>query len=171
MAMSPSGSTNPWYYEMNEPGYNYRLTDIQAALGLSQLGRLDSSLTRRNELAGLYTSLIAKRFDRKMVTPLDMVDDSYHAYHLFVTQIDFVLCGVDRAEVMTRLRAAGIGTQVHYIPVCLQPYYQGRYGFTTDDYPGAMSYYNKALSLPMYPGLTNDDVEYVVDTLATIIDN
>ncbi|MCD6163589.1 MAG: UDP-4-amino-4,6-dideoxy-N-acetyl-beta-L-altrosamine transaminase [candidate division Zixibacteria bacterium] len=169
MARSPDGKVNPWYYEMHELGYNYRLTDIQAALGLSQLARLSWSLERRNKLADCYREVIDGTFPDGGIRPLDVRDSVFHAYHLFTVLIDFNRFGVSRADVMNRLRKAGIGTQVHYIPVPLQPYYRKRYGIKPGDFPGAEKYYARALSLPMYPDLTGADCEWVIGSLKTIM--
>jgi UDP-4-amino-4,6-dideoxy-N-acetyl-beta-L-altrosamine transaminase len=165
LAYSPEGSVNPWYYEMRELGFNYRLTDIQAALGISQLKRLPWSLERRNRLATLYRQLLSETFDRDEVHSLTLLPDRKHAYHLFVIQIDFESFGISRAAVMNHLKQAGIGTQVHYIPVYLQPYYRNRYGTAPGDFPQAEQYYAKALSLPMYPDLSESDAERVVRVL------
>lgn len=170
MALSPEGETNPWYYEMQELGYNYRLTDIQAALGDSQLKRLGQSLKKRNELAEYYRQLIEEKFPEGTVRPLNIRLGVFHAYHLLVVLIDFEKCGVSRAEVMNRLRREGIGTQVHYIPVPLQPYYRRRYGFKPGDFPRAESYYTRALSLPMYPELERSDCERVMAELKKILE-
>ena len=158
------GDLNPWYYEMQEPGFNYRITDMQAALGITQMDRLPESLSRRNEIAELYRRTIARTFPEG-VTPLTVVPDRYHAYHLFVVQIDFENFGTTRANVMTALRQQQIGTQVHYIPVPSQPYFRSRYGFRIDDFPQAERYYGRALSLPMYPGLTDENIAYIAETL------
>ncbi|HVP06885.1 MAG TPA: UDP-4-amino-4,6-dideoxy-N-acetyl-beta-L-altrosamine transaminase [Candidatus Acidoferrum sp.] len=165
LATTPDGRVNPWYYEMHELGFNYRLTDIHAALGQSQLMRLPQSLERRREIAARYDELIAKRFDPRAVRSLTKVTDVKHAYHLYVVQIDFDELEVDRATVMTGLREAGVGTQVHYIPVPLQPYYRKLYPSASEQIPETLSYYRQALSLPMYPELTDRDVENVVETL------
>lgn len=167
MAQSPDGVVNPWYYEMHELGYNYRLTDIQAALGLSQLKRLNQSLERRNYLAKYYRKLIIQTFPDGGICPLEVRNSVYHAYHLYTTLIDFDKFGVSRAEVMNRLRQKGIGTQVHYIPVPLQPYYSKRYQISPTDFPMTMKYYEQALSLPMYPDLTSGDCNRVIDSLRT----
>ncbi|MFH1700241.1 MAG: UDP-4-amino-4,6-dideoxy-N-acetyl-beta-L-altrosamine transaminase [Candidatus Zixiibacteriota bacterium] len=169
MALSPEGMANPWYYEMTELGFNYRLTDIQAALGIQQLKRLDWSLEKRRELAGIYCRLIQDKFANGEVLPLINKSEVENAYHLFVVQIDFERLGVSRAEVMNQLRAQGIGTQVHYIPVHLQPYYQRVCGTRPGDCPNTEIYYEKALSLPMYPNLTKDDIKRVVDELEAIL--
>jgi dTDP-4-amino-4,6-dideoxygalactose transaminase len=169
MAEDPGGGTNPWYYEMHELGYNYRVTDIQAALGLSQLQRLGWSISRRNELAFCYHRLLAQAFPEGEVRPLHSRGEVVHAYHLFVVAIDFEKCAVGRAEVMTRLREAGIGSQVHYVPVPLQPYYRNYAGTGPGDFPGAEAYYARALSLPMYPDLSDSDLERVVAELHRIL--
>ena len=169
MAHAPDGPVNPWYYEMQELGYNYRLTDIQAALGLSQLRRLSWSLERRNEIAGCYRQLIAQSFPEGNVRPLTVDPGRYHAYHLFVVRIDFAQLGLARREVITGLRDRGIGTQVHYIPVHLQPYYRNCCGTRPGDFPEAESYYEQALSLPMYPELTEQDCERVVEELHGVL--
>jgi UDP-4-amino-4,6-dideoxy-N-acetyl-beta-L-altrosamine transaminase len=165
MAFSDRAMPNPWYYEMQNLGYNYRLTDIQAALGGSQIERLQQSVDRRNELASEYGRLIAKNFDPSEVRPLEVINGVINAYHLFVVLIDFRFLGLSRASVMNELRAEGIGTQVHYIPVHLQPYYRRVCKTSEGDLPGAEMYYRRALSLPMYPELSQTDIERVVDTL------
>ncbi len=165
MALSPDRSVNPWYYEMQEIGFNYRLTDIQAALGMSQLTRLPWSLERRSRIASLYRELIGRSFDSNTVRPLTVLPNRKHAYHLFVVQINFERFGIGRAAVMNRLRQAGIGTQVHYIPVHLQPYYRKRYGTGPGDFPQAERYYVRALSLPMYPDLTEADCQRIIRAL------
>ncbi len=171
MAFSSEKTPNPWYYEMQELGYNYRLTDIQAALGVSQLKRLNYSLKKRHDLAERYCRLLKERFPDGGVRPLQAVSGVYNAFHLFIVLIDFIKFGLNRAEVMNRLRSAGIGTQVHYIPVYLQPYYRRRYGYNPGAFPEADSYYEKALSLPMYPQLTFRDCQRVIDTLKKILEN
>ncbi|MCK4461126.1 MAG: DegT/DnrJ/EryC1/StrS family aminotransferase, partial [candidate division Zixibacteria bacterium] len=169
MAMASSGDDNPWYYEMQQLGYNYRLTDIQAALGVCQLKRLDWSVQTRNRLAAHYRQLIAERFDSSVLHPLVQQGGSVHAYHLFVIQVEFEHFGIDRATVMHRLKAAGIGTQVHYIPIYLQPYYRKLYGGRPGDLSNTDRYYARALSLPMYPDLNESDCERVIDELHRIL--
>lgn len=164
-AFTSKGDVNPWYYEMSELGFNYRLSDIGAALGMSQLANLDRSMQCRREVAQHYRDCLVQHFGQDSVRPLDVRPGRSHAYHLFVVLIDFDRFGVTRAEVMNRLREDGIGTQVHYIPVHLQPYYRNRYGTKPGDFPQAESYYDRALSLPMYPQLTRDDCVRVVGSL------
>ncbi|MFH1686495.1 MAG: UDP-4-amino-4,6-dideoxy-N-acetyl-beta-L-altrosamine transaminase [bacterium] len=170
LALDCNGQANPWYYEMTDLGYNYRATDIQAGLGCSQLGRLGEAIRRRNEIARLYKSLLKQRLDAARVTPLRAPADGLHAYHLYVVKVDYESYGLTRADLMNSLSQRGIGTQVHYIPVPWQPYYRDRYGLGNDMYPGASAYYEQALSLPMYPALTNSDCHRVVDELAACLE-
>ncbi len=169
MAYAPDGSINPWYHEMQVLSPNYRLNDIQAALGITQLDKLDDSLKRRNTIALRYHNLIADAFDPDEVKPLVCKTDVFHAYHLYVLQINFRRLNIERSEVMNRLRANHIGTQVHYIPVHLQPYYRHHSGTKPGDYPNAEAYYDQALSIPMYPQLTDEDCHRVIDSLKHIL--
>jgi dTDP-4-amino-4,6-dideoxygalactose transaminase len=168
-ARDADGQINPWYYEMREVGCNYRMTEIQAALGRSQLRHLGEWVGRRNQIASHYRELIKARFPADLIRPLECRPNRTNAYHLFVLQIAFDRLGQSRATVMNRLRERGIGTQVHYIPVHLQPYYRDRYEHVPGDFPGAEKYYQTALSIPMYPSLTDDDLERVVDELANLL--
>jgi len=169
MGLDRDGSANPWYYEMQELGLNYRVTEMQAALGVSQLGRLDHSLARRNEIAETYRRVLADRFDNRAVTTLENRSGTTNAYHLMVTLIDFASFDTTRADVMNRLRTDGIGTQVHYIPIHLQPYYRRVGGTGPGLCPNAEAYYDRALSLPMFPDLTVNDVEHIVERLAAAL--
>jgi UDP-4-amino-4,6-dideoxy-N-acetyl-beta-L-altrosamine transaminase len=155
------GVANPWYYEMPEPGFNYRLSDIHAALALSQLGKLDTFVARRRALAAAYDRRLAAL--APLVRPLGRAADCMPAWHLYVVLIDFAAAGRSRAQVMTALRRRGIGSQVHYLPLPLQPYYRARERGTI--YPGAAAYYARCLSLPLYPAMTDPDVERVADAL------
>jgi dTDP-4-amino-4,6-dideoxygalactose transaminase len=169
MAFDENGDLNPWYYEMPRLGYNYRVTDIQAALGISQLQRLEESVNRRNHLADYYRRQLEARFADRSVRPLTLRTGVRHAYHLFVVRIDFEKYRVSRSKVMRRLREAGIGTQVHYVPIHLQPYYRQASGVGPGDYPAAESYYEQALTLPLYPQLEEEDVDRVLDELGAAL--
>jgi UDP-4-amino-4,6-dideoxy-N-acetyl-beta-L-altrosamine transaminase len=158
MAFDEDGSANPWYYEMTEPGYNYRASDIHCALGLSQLHKLDRFVARRNEIAAYYDELLAPL--APTIRPLGRITNNRPGWHLYVVLIDFEKLGQSRAKVIKALQADGVGTQVHYIPVPHQPYYRQLYG--TGNYPGADTYYSRCLSLPMFAGMTEHDVERVV---------
>lgn len=169
LAISAKGEPNPWYYEMSELGYNYRMTDFQAALGVSQLTRLKESIIKRNQIAQTYKRLFAKAFEPERVRALAVQPDVVNAFHLFVVRIDFESFNRTRAQVMYTLRDRGIGTQVHYIPLHLQPYYLDRYKLRSGMFPNAEKYYETALSVPMYPGLTDQDVERVVGELEAVL--
>lgn len=141
-----------WYYEMHDLGYNYRLTDIQSALGMSQLQRADKGLSRRREIADIYRKSFAQ-------LPLQMQkvqDGFHHAYHLFVIEIE------DRLGLYDFLKENGIFAQVHYIPAHLMPYYRQK-GYKNGDFPNAEKYYSRCLSLPMYPSLTDAEQKYVIE--------
>ena len=149
-----------WYYEQIELGLNYRLTDIQAALGLSQLRRLDQFLHRRRELVARYDRLLA---DVPVTRPLiDVLNDS--AWHLYVIRIDAKRAGKTRRQVYDAMHAGGIGVQVHYLPVHLQPYYRAL-GFKPGHCPEGERYSEEALSLPLYPAMTDEDQDRVVAVL------
>lgn len=157
-----AGKPNVWYYEMQELGFNFRLTDIQCALGLSQLKKLTHFVSIREKLRQTYERLIGN-LDLP-IRPVPRVPNCQAGWHLFALLVDFEAIGKDRNTVMAALRNAQIGTQVHYIPVHLQPYYRNRYGEI--DLPGARAYYQSTMSLPLFPSMTDDDVAFVVDTLA-----
>ena len=147
---SPGG----WYYEQQVLGFNYRLTDLQAALGLSQLTRLDAMIASRQALAARYDALLAKL----PLKPLRQDADRTSGYHLYVIQV------AERDNLFARLRAAGIGVNVHYIPIPAQPYYR-QLGQDPANYPGAQRYYEQAISLPLYPTLSQADQDKVIQTL------
>ena len=147
-------SPGEWYYEQQLLGFNYRLTDIQAALGLSQLSRLDQFITQRRELARRYDALLSLL----PVQPLQQSNNRQSGYHLYVIQV------AERDQVFARLRAAGIGVNVHYIPIPAQPYYRGL-GHDPAAYLGAQAYYQGAISLPLFPALTLSEQQQVVDAL------
>ncbi|MCW2240878.1 UDP-4-amino-4,6-dideoxy-N-acetyl-beta-L-altrosamine transaminase [Azospirillum canadense] len=161
-AFDNDGTANPWYYEMAEPGFNHRLTDIQSALALSQLARLDTFVARRRHLMDLYASRLAPL--SPLVRPAARVPWCRPAWHLCAVRIDFAAAGRPRARVMAELRARGIGTQVHYIPVHRQPYWRRRYGALA--LGGAEEHYAQTLSLPLFPAMADADVDRVVAALA-----
>lgn len=147
-----------WYMEMQELGYNYRLTDFQAALGMSQLKRADEGLRRRREIANRYD----EAFANTNITPLTPPKDGGHAYHLYVVQVP------DRKGLYDYLRTKNIYAQVHYIPTHTMPYYQSL-GNKKGDMPIAEHYYEHCLSLPMYPSLSNEEQEFVIDVVKKFI--
>ena len=155
-----------WYYEMQSLGFNYRMTDMQAALGYSQLQKLDFFKKRRREIVAMYNKAFAGM--KYLKTPTEPEDVS-SCFHLYAIQIDFSGLGKTRAQVMAELREKGIGTQVHYIPVPTQPFYKETYGYKDGDYPVAEKYYEQELSLPLYPGLSDDDVDMVIAAVKEVI--
>jgi dTDP-4-amino-4,6-dideoxygalactose transaminase len=159
------GTPNPWYYEMPEPGFNYRASDIHCALGESQLGRLPVFLTRRRALAALYDEALAPL--APAVRPIPRGPSEHDGWHLYPVLIDFAALGRSRACVMRSLRDAGIGTQVHYLPVHRQPHYRRLYPDVR--LPGADTYYARCLSLPLFPAMADDDVTRVAAALAKAV--
>jgi UDP-4-amino-4,6-dideoxy-N-acetyl-beta-L-altrosamine transaminase len=161
MTHEPDG---PWYYQQVALGFNYRMTDIQAALGLSQMQRLDGFVERRHLLAERYDALLA---GLPVVIPCHH-EDSYSSLHLYVIRIRQDQGCRNRRQVFTYLQQHGIGVNVHYIPLYAHPYYQ-RMGFNPDDYPMANQYYEEAISLPLYPDMSEEQQDHVVDTLRMAI--
>jgi len=161
LAESSSGAPNPWYYEMQELGYNFRASALQCALGSSQLKKLDRFVARRQELTNLYDKRLKPLFPT--VRPISRVPYGRPAWHLYVVLIDFEATGLNRAMLMQALYDQGIGTQVHYLPVHLQPYYQELYGMSQLN--GADSYYARCLSLPLFPEMEDTDVDRVVQSI------
>jgi len=188
-------STSLWFYEMQDLGYNYRITDIQCALGLSQLKKLPKFLERRHEIAALYDKALA---DIPGIEPLGLRADvlpatqskdrpssfsfspssmlsalcamrSSHSYHLYVIRIDSNISGIDRTALFTKLWEKGIGVNVHYIPVHLHPFYREKFHTVTGLCPMVEAAYEQIISLPMFPGMTDENVEQVILTLKKII--
>jgi dTDP-4-amino-4,6-dideoxygalactose transaminase len=153
-------SDEPWYYQQVELGFNYRMTDIQAALGLSQLKRLDEFIGKRHAIAKYYDESFS---DLAIIKPWQH-KDSHSAFHLYVIRLKLEQINKSRREVFDTLRACGIGVNVHYIPVYQQPYYSNM-GFSKEFYPGAEQYYLEAISLPIYPTLVKAQQDHVIDSL------
>jgi len=166
LAFDVNGDQNIWYYEMLEVGYNYRITDIQCALGLSQLSKNDNSVKKRRSIASRYNT---KFRDNPYITTPKEQSNVKHAYHLYTVLIDFNKLGKTRNIVMGELRDLKIGTQVLYIPVHLQPYYANKYRYKMGDFPYSESYYANCLSIPMFHGLESEEVEYVIKCVNSVI--
>lgn len=161
MTRDPDG---PWYYQQIELGYNYRMTEMQAALGVSQMQRLDEYVARRHELARRYDAALRTL---PVTTPWQH-PDTYSGLHLYVIRLQTDRVAGSHRHVFDALRSAGIGVNLHYIPVHTQPYYE-RLGFRRGDFPEAERYYTQALSLPMYPTLTEQQQDDVIATLETVL--
>ena len=157
MTQAPDG---PWYYQQIDLGFNYRMTELQAALGLSQMERLDAYVARRHELAQRYNALLHKL----PITVPAQPTDGHSALHLYVVRLKLGQVNRSHGEVFNRMRQQGIGVNLHYIPVHTQPWY-ARMGFQPEDFPHAMAYYQEAITLPLYPTLTESDQTAVVAAL------
>jgi dTDP-4-amino-4,6-dideoxygalactose transaminase len=153
---------------MQDLGYNYRITELQCALGLSQLERLDRLIARRREIVATYNAAFANL--SWLTTPglWSPADREHISWHLYTVQLDFQTIGKTRTEVMAALRKAGVGSQVLYIPVYLQPWYQRKYDYAPGKCPVAESFYKHALSLPLYPALTDADVQRVIAAMSAL---
>jgi len=163
--------SGPWYYEQDSLGFNYRITDIQCSLGVSQLERLESFMARRRAIAARYDEALSQSILREHLEPLQVHSSNLSAYHLYVVQLKS-RAGEQPESVAARrkalyqyLKERGVLTQVHYIPIPWQPYYRNKYGLSRGDFPGALDYYARSLSLPMFPSLTDTDFDRVVGAL------
>jgi UDP-4-amino-4,6-dideoxy-N-acetyl-beta-L-altrosamine transaminase len=165
LAFDEVGAVQPWYYELQELGFNYRASEIHCALGLSQLGKLQHFVAARQALIECYRQRLHPL--APLVRPLVPMSDGRIAWHLAVVLIDFERLGTSRSVVMRALRASGIATQVHYIPVPWQPYYRNR--SAPVHLPGAEAYYRRCLSLPLFATMTEADVDRVVAALEALI--
>jgi UDP-4-amino-4,6-dideoxy-N-acetyl-beta-L-altrosamine transaminase len=157
----------PWYYEMQELGYNYRLTDLQCALGISQLKKIDRIIQRRREIAQKY------KYEFKDIPEIKIPQinpiDSNPVWHIYMIQLNLERLKVSRREIFEALRAENIGVNVHYIPVHLQPYYQKRFGYRRGDFPKAENYYSRVITLPIFPKMSDKDIDNVVKAVKKVI--
>jgi perosamine synthetase len=156
---------SPWYYEMQELGYHYRITDIQCALALSQFKKLDIFLSRRRVLVSRYDEAFASF---KNLRPAQSTDRDRSGHHIYVVRIDFAAAGLTRGDLMQKLKSKGIGSQVHYIPVPRHPYYR-QLGAAPEAYPNAEDYYSQALSIPLFYELTDVEQNAVIENLLEYI--
>jgi UDP-4-amino-4,6-dideoxy-N-acetyl-beta-L-altrosamine transaminase len=160
-----NGEVNPWYYEMQELGFHYRITEMQCALALSQLQKLDKFIGRRRILAKKYDESFAVF---KNCRPAQAMGRDISGHHLYVLRINFNSIGLSRAELIKKLKVHGIGSQVHYIPVPMQPYYRN-FGFNIEDFPNAIRYFEEALSIPLFYELTDKQQEYIISVLKELV--
>lgn len=160
MVDTPDG---PWYYEQITLGFNYRMTDLQAALGVSQMARIDAFVAQRHQIAAKYNKLFVE-----LPVQVPAHDQDYSALHLYVIRLKLDLISRTHRDVFVALREQGIGVNLHYIPVHTHPYYR-EMGFAMGDFPEAERYYREAISLPIYPGLSDEDVTKVVNAVKIAI--
>jgi len=159
------GKLKRWYYEMQYLGYNYRITDIQCALAISQMDKIDVFLDARRSIAKFYDDAFV---DTLNITPLQSHGRDNSSHHIYVVSIDFDKVGMTRHQFMEKLAGQGVGSQVHYIPVVNQPYYQ-EMGYSIEQYPKTDSYYQNTLSIPLYYGLSRVEQELVVSSIKELL--
>ena len=155
-----------WYYEIDNLGYNLRLTDFQCTLGISQMTKLDHFIQRRREIAASYNEAFTKVAE--IITPVEG-DDVKAVHHIYVIQLRTDILKVGRKEVFEALRAENIGVNVHYRPLHLQPFYQRNFGYRKGDYPKAERYYERAITLPVFPKMSDEDVKDVIEAVRKVI--
>lgn len=158
----------PWYYEMQDLGFNYRMNDLQAALGRSQLKRIGQFRRRRREIVAFYREVLATLSGVSLLSERPFSEACFHLCPLLV---DFSGRSYSKPELFERLRGAGLHLQVHYIPVHLQPYYRRKFGYSAGDFPVAEEFYRREISLPLYPDLTTADLEYICGALTRCIES
>jgi len=160
-------SPNPWYYEQISLGFNYRITDIQCALGLSQLKKLDMFRRRRREIVGMYNAA----FENRKYIQVPFADTNCDSnFHLYVLLLDFKKMEISRAQLILELRKKGIQTQVHYVPVHLQTYFRKHLRIGWGNCPRAEDYYQKCLSIPLHPAMADQDVNRVISEVTKLVE-
>ena len=160
-----AGVINPWYYEMIELGFNFRLTEIQAVLGISQMKRLDNFIARRSNLVKRYQNLLK---NNSKISPAQKASNVGSANHIFPVRVKFNTSALSRNELMNKLKEVGIISQVHYIPIPSQPYYQ-QLGYSISEIPNAFSYYEEALTIPLFPGLKKREQRKIIKLLEDLV--
>jgi len=159
------GVKNPWYYEMQEFGFHYRINDIQCALGISQMKKIDTFISRRRSLVKRYDEAFA---GLNLIRFAQIAGRDFSSHHIYPVRINFAAAGITRSTLMNELHRRGIISQVHYIPVTMQPFYQ-RLGFTSKNYPECNAYYDEALSLPLYVDLTYEQQDTIIVLLLELL--
>ena len=157
-----------WHYEMVLLGFNYRLTDVACALGLSQLAKMEANLSRRREIAARYAAALRDLTEITLPATRDDVNPAWHLYPIRLN-LERIKTNATRAEIFRALRAENIGVNVHYIPVHLHPYYRDRFGYRAGDYSAAESAYERLISIPMFHGMSNQDMEDVINALRKVL--
>ena len=160
---SDESEVGPWYYEIHDIGLNYRISDVHCALGLSQFQKLDGFISRREELAAHYSEAFLG--SDLLKTPVVKADRK-SAWHLYTVKLNLDALAWSRGRIFEVLRERGLGVQVHYIPLHLQPYYRDRYGYKRGDFPNAEAYYDSALSIPLFPSMSNEDADDVISIVS-----
>ena len=155
-----------WYYEVLDSGFKYNLTDIQSAIGIVQLAKCDSMSVARGQIAARYSKEFAR--ERALEVPT-VADDRTSAWHLYVLRLNLEELSITRSETIQRLKERGIGTSVHFIPLHMHPYYQKTWGYRAEDFPVASKQYERYLSLPIFPGMTSSQVNYVIERVLEIL--
>jgi perosamine synthetase len=155
-----------WYYEVLFPGFKYNLTDVAAAIGVEQLKKSDRFWCSRKRLAEMYNKRLA---DLPEITTPILSPDARHAWHLYVIQLNLERLRIDRNQFINALKERGIGTSVHFIPLHLHPFYRDSFGYAPDDFPAATAAYQRIVSLPIYPKMTQQDIDRVIDAVRSIV--
>ncbi len=161
-----NGGSSAWYYEMHFPGFNYRLSDIQCALGLSQIKKIDRFIERRRSIASLYSGLLSRYSFIK--TPASS-EDRLGSFHLYPVRIPFNEIGVSKKEWFALMEDLGIRLQVHYIPLNLQPFFQKAFGYRKGDFPASEEFYSEEVSLPIYPSLTDEEAGFITEAVISTL--
>lgn len=154
-----------WYYEVLEAGYKYNMTDIQAALGLAQLKKAEWMRRKRQSIADRYTEAFRTS---EVICPPHIKSDRISAWHLYVIKLDLKALSIDRAQFIGELKRRGVGASVHFIPLHRHPFYRNNFGYRNEDFPVAEKVYEGIVSLPVYPGMTDDDIEFVVESVRNV---
>ena len=164
-SMRHTKKEGPWYYETHEAGLNFRITDFQCALGISQLKKLDNFIKARRKIASIY--LRELKNDYRFTLPMEK-KNCYHSYHIFPLQINFDKIKTKKKELFEKFKKKGINLQVHYIPIHLQPFYKKKFGYKINQFSNAEEFYKREVSLPIYPELKMDDLYKVINLLLSI---